>query len=134
DDGYLMITDRIKHMIVSAGGKNIYPGPIEERFKGLTMIDQIVVIGERRDYLTALVVPNLDVLKQQAGEQGIAVASDEQLLAHPDVQKRPDAESRSHSRGAAAHARIRGFRPLSGPFTVENCFLTPSRKPRRRQI
>ncbi|HEX7071989.1 MAG TPA: AMP-binding protein, partial [Rhodothermales bacterium] len=134
DDGYLTITDRIKHMIVSAGGKNIYPGPIEERFKSLTMIDQIVVIGERRDYLTALVVPNLDVLKQYAGDRGIAVESDEQLLSHPDIQKRFDDEFRAYSRGAAAHEKIRAFRLLSEPFTVENGLLTPTMKPRRRQI
>src|SRR5690606_41294037 len=46
DDGYLIITDRIKHMLVSAGGKNIYPGPIEERFKTVPWIEQIVVVGE----------------------------------------------------------------------------------------
>ena len=62
-DGYLQITDRIKHMIVNKGGKNIYPGPIEDQIKGLTpLIEQIVVVGEGREFLTALVVPNLSLI------------------------------------------------------------------------
>src|SRR5690606_19166281 len=71
DDGYLIITDRIKHMIVSAGGKNIYPGPIEERFKTVPWIEQIVVVGEGREFLGALVVPNVEALKDFAAQSGM---------------------------------------------------------------
>ena len=134
EDGYLMITDRIKHMIVSAGGKNIYPGPIEERLKSLTIIDQIVVIGERREYLTALVIPNIDALKKYAEDNGISASSDEDLLSRPEIQKLFDTEFRSYSRSVAAHEKIRGFRILSEPFSVDNGLLTPTMKPRRRAI
>lgn len=133
-DGYLMITDRIKHMIVSAGGKNIYPGPIEDRLKSNPLIDQIVVIGEGRDYLTALVVPNLDALKQLATEQGASFSSDEELLKSDAILAQFDSDFKSYSRTAAAPEKVRGFRLLSEPFTTDNNLLTPTLKPRRRQI
>ena len=134
EDGYLMITDRIKHMIVSAGGKNIYPGPIEEKLKSDPLIDQIVVIGEGREFLTALVVPNLDGLKQFASEQGISYSDDESLLSHEQIVDRFEQNFRAYSRSAAAHEKIRAFRLLREPFTIDNALLTPSLKPRRKLI
>ncbi|GIV62035.1 MAG: AMP-binding protein [Rhodothermaceae bacterium] len=134
DDGYLMITDRIKHMIVSKGGKNIYPGPIEEQFKTVPWIDQIVIIGEGREYLTALVVPDLDALKAYAHEHGIPTDDVEALLAHEPIQKLFAEAFRQYSRGAAAHEKIRDFRLLTEPFTIENGLMTPTLKPRRRAI
>ena len=61
-DGKLKITDRIKHMIVNAGGKNIYPGPIEDKFKTSKWIDQLVVIGEAQTFMAALIVPDFEAL------------------------------------------------------------------------
>ncbi len=133
-EGYLTITDRIKHMIVSAGGKNIYPGPIEERLKKNPLIDQLVVIGERREYLTALVVPNMDALKQAAGEQNLSFDSDEELLQKEEVLALFDSDFKAYSRTAAAPEKVRGFRLLSEPFSTDNGLLTPTLKPRRRQI
>lgn len=134
DNGYLLITDRIKHMIVSKGGKNIYPGPIEEQFTTVAWIDQIMVVGEGREYLTALVVPNLEALKATAREQGIAYSDDEALLAHDDIQQLFAHEFRRYSRTAAAHEKIRDFRLLLEPFTVENGTMTPTMKLKRRAI
>jgi long-chain acyl-CoA synthetase len=134
DDGYVVITDRIKHMIVSAGGKNIYPGPIEEQFKTVQWVDQILVIGEGREYLTALVVPNFEVLEQFALDQGIAFTSQEDLMAKEEIKAIYEREFRSYSRSAASHEKIRDFRLLSEPFSVDNGQLTPTMKPRRRQI
>ena len=134
ENGYLRITDRIKHMIVSAGGKNIYPGPIEDQFKADPFIDQIVVMGEGREYLTALVVPNLESLEQFAREKGIAYAEPLELLAHDAVREHFTATFRTFSRGAAAHEKIRDFSLLREPFTVDNALLTPTLKPRRRRI
>lgn len=134
DDGYLLITDRIKHMIVSAGGKNIYPGPIEDRFKTNPLIQQIVVLGERREYLTALVVPELDALKKHAEEHDIAFESDEDLIEKEEIRQLFDQEFRTYSRSASAPEKIRAFRLLLEPFTVENELLTMTLKPRRGHI
>ncbi len=134
DDGYLMITDRIKHMIVSAGGKNIYPGPIEDRFKTVQWIDQILVVGEGREFLVALVVPDLDVLRTFAREEGLAGGDDDALLREEAVHELFEREFRAYSRTAAAHEKIRDFRLIAEPFTIENGLLTPTMKPKRRLI
>ena len=134
DNGYLMITDRLKHMIVSRGGKNIYPGPIEDSFKSNTSIDQIIVIGEGREYLTALVVPSMDVLKSMAREQELAYDTEADLLEREEVQKVFETAFRAYSKKAAAHEKIRGFRLIAEPFSVENGMMTPTLKLKRRVI
>jgi long-chain acyl-CoA synthetase len=136
DDGYLEITDRIKHMIVSRGGKNIYPGPIEETFKTQAWIDQIIVIGEDRPFLTALVVPDFESLRMRARDHDVDEArfSDEALLEHEDVRSLFDDTFRSYNHEAAAHEKIRNFRLLADPFTVEDGTLTPTLKLRRSVI
>ena len=134
DRGYLVITDRIKHMIVSRGGKNIYPGPIEDQLKQEPWIDQIVVIGEGREFLTALIVPDFEALRQYAQEHNLQAASDEALLALPEIRALFEQSLRRYNRHAPAHERIRAFRLLSEPFTIESGLLTPTLKPRRRQI
>ena len=136
DEGYLRITDRIKHMIVSRGGKNIYPGPIEETFKTQAWIDQIIVVGEDRPFLAALVVPDFDSLRMRARDHGIdeAAYSDAELLEHEDVQAAFDDTFTQYNREAAAHEKIRSFRLLAEPFTVEDGTLTPTLKLRRSVI
>ena len=134
DNGFLMITDRIKHMIVSAGGKNIYPGPIEEGFKHEPWIDQIMVVGEAREFLTALVVPDEDVIRSFAKEQKLAASKLEDILATEEVQQVFQQLFRSYSRQAAAHEKIRDFRLVLEPFSVENGMMTPTMKLKRKVI
>ena len=136
EDGYLKITDRIKHMIVSRGGKNIYPGPIEEAFKTQAWIDQIIIIGEDRPFLSALVVPDFESLRMRARDQGIDEGqySDEKLIEQEDVQGLFDDTFRRFNHEAAAHEKIRNFRLLSDPFTVDDGTLTPTLKLRRNVI
>ncbi len=134
DDGFLMITDRIKHMIVSAGGKNIYPGPIEEGFKHEPWIDQLMVIGEAREYLTALVVPDADIIRSYAKEQKLEASKLEDILATEEVQRVFTQLFKSYSRQAAAHEKIRDFRLVTEPFSVENGMMTPTMKLKRKVI
>jgi long-chain acyl-CoA synthetase len=136
EDGYLKITDRIKHMIVTEGGKNVYPGPIEETFKTKGWIDQIVVIGEGRPFLTALVVPDFDSLRMQARDRGIDESSydDPEFLELDGVQRIFQDAFTAYNREAAAHEKIRNFRLLTEPFTVEEGTLTPTLKLRRSVI
>jgi long-chain acyl-CoA synthetase len=134
DGGYLVITDRIKHMIVSAGGKNIYPGPIEEQFKTVPLIDQINVVGEGREFLTALVVPNFEVLQKFAKDNGIEYASDEELIANEQIKALFTEEFRRYSRNSAAPEKIRDFRLIAEPFSVENEMMTPTLKLKRNVI
>jgi long-chain acyl-CoA synthetase len=126
DNGYLMITDRIKHMIVSKGGKNIYPGPIEDGFKTESMIDQVMVVGEGREYLTALVVLAEDAATKVAGSEDPFESE-----AVADYLKK---FFRAYSREAAAHEKIRDFRLVREAFTVDNGLMTPTLKLRRKAI
>lgn len=136
DDGYLMVTDRIKHMIVSRGGKNIYPGPIEDEFKTQPWFDQIVVIGEGRPFLTALVVPDFETLRLRARDQDVdeQALSDEALIENPDVQTLFRQAFREYGREAPAHEKIREFTLLTEPFTVEDGTQTPTMKLKRNVI
>ncbi len=135
-DGYLQITDRIKHMIVSRGGKNIYPGPLEEAFKTKGWIDQIVVLGEDRPFLTALVVPDFESLRMWARDRDVDEGrySDAELIEHEEVQGLFDRAFTEFNREAAAHEKVRNFRLLAEPFTVEDGTLTPTLKLRRSVI
>jgi long-chain acyl-CoA synthetase len=134
EGGYLRITDRIKHMIVSKGGKNIYPGPIEERFATHPLVEQIMVVGEGREFLTALIVPSLDVLRDEAAARGLDARSDEALLAEPALLGLFTDLIREDSREAASHEKIRDVRLVAEPFTVENDLLTPTMKLKRSAI
>ena len=133
EGGYLRITDRIKHMIVSRGGKNIYPGPIEEGFAADPLIDQLMLVGEGRAYLTALVVPEPEALAAALAERGAAMpdgdwTEDEAVRAvYADAFK-------AYSREAASHEKVRDFRLIAEPFSVDNELLTPTMKLKRKAI
>ena len=136
EDGYLQITDRIKHMIVSRGGKNIYPGPIEDEFKTLGCVDQIMIVGEDRPFLTALVVPDFESLRMRARDQAIDETSydNAELVELDEVRTLFDREFRKYNRDTASHEKIRNFHLLTEPFTVEDSTLTPTLKLKRRII
>ena len=132
EDGYLRITDRIKHMIVTLGGKNVYPGPIEERLAASPLVDQVVVLGEAREFLTALVVPDADALAAAAAAGGWTVPAD--LNASPEALALVEAVVREQAREAASHEKVRAVRLVAEPFSVDNGLLTPTMKPRRALI
>lgn len=134
NEGYLQITDRIKHMIVSKGGKNIYPGLIEDGLKSVAWIDQLMVVGEGREFLTALVVPDLDALGAYAKSNGITAAPGQSLTDVDEIKSLFSAEFRAYSKSAASHEKIRDFRIVPEAFTVENKMMTPTLKPRRKEI
>ena len=133
-DGRLQITDRIKHMIVNAGGKNIYPGPIEDMFKTSKWIDQLVVVGEAQSFMGALIVPDFEALKKFAKESGIENGSIEELIKHDKVLDLFKKEMRAFSKDLASHEKIRDFRLLANEFTVETGEITPTLKVKRRVI
>jgi len=134
ENGRLKITDRIKHMIVNAGGKNIYPGPIEDMFKTSPWIDQLVVVGEKRSYMAALIVPDFEELEKFAKENDIESSNIEELLQNEIVQNLYNKEIRSFSKELASHEKLRDFRLIPNEFTVETGELTPTLKVKRRII
>lgn len=134
ENGMLKITDRIKHMIVNAGGKNIYPGPIEDTFKTSPWIDQLVLVGEKKAYMAALIVPDFEALEKHARQNKIQYSDRTELLEHEYVQDLYSKEIRSFSRQLASHEKIRDFRLLEQEFGIETGELTPTLKVKRRVI
>ena len=133
-NGRLQITDRIKHMIVNAGGKNIYPGPIEDMFKTSKWIDQLVVVGEKQAYMAALIVPDFEALESHARQNDIQFDDIEDLLDKESIINLFSKELRSFSKELASHEKIRDFRLLPQEFSVETGELTPTLKVKRRVI
>ncbi|NBC04837.1 MAG: AMP-binding protein [Bacteroidetes bacterium] len=133
-NGRLKITDRIKHMIVNAGGKNIYPGPIEDMFKTSPWIDQLVVVGEKKTFMAALIVPDFEALEKYADQENIKYSNLNELLQKEFIQNIYNKEIRNFSKELASHEKIRDFRLVSNEFTVETGELTPTLKVKRRII
>ncbi|MDR9415296.1 MAG: long-chain fatty acid--CoA ligase [Gracilimonas sp.] len=134
DEGFLKITDRIKHMIVNAGGKNIYPGPIEDLLKTSKWIDQIVVVGEAQNFMAGIIVPDFEAVSKFAKDQGLKFENNEELIALDEVNDLYKKEIRSFSKELASHEKIRDFRLVPNEFTVETGEITPTLKVKRRVI
>ncbi|MCG8639251.1 MAG: long-chain fatty acid--CoA ligase [Desulfobacterales bacterium] len=134
EDGFLKITDRIKDLIITSGGKNIAPQKIETYVGKDFFIEQIVSIGEKRKFISALVVPSFDALETWAKEKGIEYSDMEDLIKHPKVIQLYRDRIDHHSRNLARYETIKKFRLLSKPFSVEGGEITPTLKLKRKAI
>lgn len=133
-EGFLNITDRKKHLFVSSGGKNIAPQPIESLFLSSKFIEQFMLIGDRRMYLTALIVPDFDALKEFADARNIPYADNVELTNHPEINKLIEVDINSIQKDLANYERVRKFTLLDRQFTIEDGELTPTQKMRRKAI
>jgi long-chain acyl-CoA synthetase len=134
DDGYVFITDRKKDLIVTAGGKNIAPQPIENAFATNKYVVQMVVIGDKRQFLSALIVPDLEVVRGFGKEKGISGVSDSDLLKHPVVRGLFDGVVADQNRDLPGFSQIRKFALLQREFTLDDGELTPTMKVKRFAI
>jgi long-chain acyl-CoA synthetase len=132
-DGYLYITDRKKDILVLANGKNVAPQPIENMLKQSELIQEAVVYGDGMSAPVALIVPNIDALRAFAKQAGIEADGDA-LLNHDAVQKRFRQELERVNRELADFQRLKGFRLISKPFSIETGELTPTLKVKRRVV
>jgi long-chain acyl-CoA synthetase len=133
-EGFLTITDRKKELIVSAYGKNIAPSPIENQLKASRFVSQAVVIGDRRPFLIALLVPDFEALRPWAAREGIQAADDKSLLAEPRVRAMLGQEVEGVNRNLARYEQVRAWDLLPKEFTLETGELTPTMKVKRRVI
>ncbi len=134
DQGYLRITDRIKDLIITSGGKNIAPQNIETLVGKDFFIEQVVAIGDQKKFISALVTPSFEALEEWADENKISYNSLDELISHPDVielyRKRID----SNSKLLARYETIKKFKLLPRPFTIEDGEITPTLKLKRKNI
>ena len=134
DDGFLAITGRIKDIIVTAGGKNISPQNIENSLKDSPYIEQVAVIGDRRKYLAALIIPSFEELKKWCKKQGIDTRSNSEIIKRPEVVKLIESEIQKYTRHYARVEQIRKFSLLDAEWTQGTGELTPTQKVKRRII
>ncbi len=133
-DGMLKITDRKKDLIVTAGGKNIAPQPIENMAKAGKFVLNAVVLGDRRKFPIMLVVPNLVKLKAWATYKKLLAPDDASLLRLPEVQAKMDREVRKTLRDLAQYEMPKKLLLVPTDFTVESGELTPTMKVKRRVV
>jgi len=133
-DGFLRITDRIKDLIITSGGKNIAPQHIETLVGKDFFIEQIVAIGDKRKFISALVVPSFEALETWARKKEILYKSIEELLNHPKVQSFYRKRIDYHSKLLAQYETIKKFKLIPKPFTIEDGEITPTLKLKRKNI
>ena len=134
ESGFLSITGRKKDIIVTAGGKNVAPGPLEEYVRSARLVSQVVVVGENRPFVAALVTLDADELGPWCKANGLPPLSPALAAAHPlvlaTVQHAVDAANTTVSQAET----IRRFVVLENDFTEESGHLTPSMKLKRRSV
>ncbi|MEY2719196.1 MAG: hypothetical protein RLZZ273_562, partial [Bacteroidota bacterium] len=132
--GHLKITDRKKHLLVSSGGKNIAPQPIEAAIAKSAFVDQVMVIGDAREYCTAIVVLDRDAMKAWAEKNGAADMSADQLTEHKPLISAVERELNALQKDLSKYEKARKYAFLSEPFTVENGLMTPTLKVKRKVV
>ena len=133
-DGFLFITDRKKNILVTSGGKNIAPQPIENLLISSRYIDQALVIGDKRKYCTAFIVPSMENLKKFATDQSIPPEDEKKLVEDTRIRQLIRAEIDNLSINLASYETIKEFTLLSEPFSIESGDLTPTLKIKRNVV
>jgi long-chain acyl-CoA synthetase len=133
-DGYLMITDRKRDLVVTSGGKKIAPQPIESTLKEHPLVAEAVLLGERRRFPAVLIVPDFPALEQHLREAGRPLDTPDALVARPDVVAIFQALVDRVNEGLAHFEQIKKLAVLPEEFTIERGELTPTMKVRRRVV
>jgi len=134
DDGYLIISGRIKEQYKLENGRYVVPTPIEERLRISPLIANCVVYGANRPYNVVLVVPDRSEVCQRLVVEGELKADPERVLSDPRVSAWVLQEVRALSRDFRSFERPKRIALCDEDFTVENGLLTPSLKPKRNEI
>jgi long-chain acyl-CoA synthetase len=127
NQNFLRITGRKKDLIITAGGKNIAPSAIEGHIATSKYINQVVVIGDRKKFLTALITLDQDNIKAYAAEKGISYTNYEELFTHPEIVKLIESEVAEKNKKFGSWEQVKKI-TIVPEFTVENKMMTPTLK------
>jgi long-chain acyl-CoA synthetase len=133
DDGFLQITDRKKDIIVNSGGDNVAPQRVEGVLALQPQIAQVIVYGDARPHLVALIVPDVEFAKAYARQHKVKPDLAE-LVQHKEFERAIGEAVARANEGLSVIERVRHFRLLPEPFTIENGTMTPTLKLRRQLI
>jgi long-chain acyl-CoA synthetase len=131
---YLKITDRKKEMFKTSGGKYIAPQPMENKFKESPVIEQIVVVGENKNYPAALIVPSIQGLQDWCKHKDIPYTNDEEMLLKPEILDKFQKEVDNLNKYFGKWEQIKRFKVLPTQWTVDSGELTPTMKLKRKVI
>lgn len=134
DDGYLTITGRRKEIIITAGGKNVSPAVLEDRLRGHPLVSQVVVVGDRRPFIAALVTLDAEMLAGWLTSHGLPQMDVTTAAQHPKVLEALDRAAARASKAVSRAESIRKIHVLTTDFTEANGYLTPSLKVKRARV
>jgi long-chain acyl-CoA synthetase len=132
--GNLQITDRLKNMLVNAYGKNIYPTPVENTYLKSPKIEQVFLLGDKREYITAIIVPGKEGLQETFGLNNEFFEKPEVFIEDKEIVDWINQDIRKFSNELAKFERIKAFKVKRNPFSMEEGEITPTMKAKRKVI
>jgi long-chain acyl-CoA synthetase len=132
--GNLQITDRLKNMLVNAYGKNIYPTPVENTYLKSSKIEGVFLLGDKREYITAIIIPAKEALQEQFGFNEAFFEQADAFIDNKDVRDWLNQDIRKLSNELAKFERIKNFKVKRKPFSMDEGEITPTMKPKRKVI
>ncbi|RPH47969.1 MAG: hypothetical protein EHM85_18460 [Desulfobacteraceae bacterium] len=133
EDGFFRITDRMKDIIITAGGKNVAPIAIESLIKEDPLISQVFVIGDRKKYLTAIITLDIEELMVRSRRLGLK-GEYAQLASHPVIRQEVDNIIRQKNMKLARFETIKKFIILDRDLSIDSGELTPTMKVKRKSL
>ena len=134
EKGYLKITDRYKNMLKTSLGKNIYPTPIENTYLQSDKIEQIFIIGDKKEFVTAIVIPKEEHLKDFFGLSKQFFEDETDIILDEKIKNWIQEDIKKLSQSLSNYARIRDFIVKRKAFTVDTGELTVTLKQKRKVI
>jgi len=128
---FLKITGRVKELFKTSGGKYVAPQVIENKMKESPFIEQMMVVGENQRFVSALIVPSFEYLKDWCAKNGIQYNSKEELVKNPKVQEAIQAEVERYNQEFGQIEKVKKFKLLANDWTVDNGIMTPTMKVKR---
>lgn len=132
--GYLKITDRIKNILVNSFGKNVYPTPIENTYLKSNKIEQIFLIGDKQEYLTAIIVPSKEEMKEHFKFKDDYFNQEADFIDDPEVRKWMDIDMHKYATELGKFERVKHYILKRRPFSIEAEEMTPTQKIKRKVV